>query len=291
MTAFHIRENGEPGPCVAQPGNCRYGSAEEHYSTPEDARHAFEQKVKGSEISTLKRPRKVKPKRPEDMTTEERFGVDENTQTTIRLNGLNLDLYKVTEALGVKELQAYGYAGSQLYGLNTEESDIDLAVISEGKGKDKQKIIGEMDFRVYPIDKMMNRLWVTSVPETDLLFSRSLTHLTKTHEELLEGFRLNSLKYYDNSISVAINHMPRVTPDLKNIRREYKALKASARSILLANKMLSQREDFNPVFTDQEKEHYWDLMERYTDRAAKGEDWESLFNGIHSEAKALHKSI
>lgn len=291
MTAFHIRENGEPGPCVAKPGNCRFGSEDEHYSSSEDARRAFEEKVNSPQVSTFKKSPKKKIIRPEDMTVEERFAVDARTERTIVLNELTLDLGKITDALGVKELQAYGYAGSQLYGLNTEASDVDLAVISEGKGRDKQKIIGEMDFRVYPIDKMMNRLWETSIPETDLLFSKTLNHLTKSHEELLNGFRLNSLKYYDNSVSTAINHMKRISPQIKEVRREYKSLKASTRSILLAHKMLTQREDFNPVFTEDEKSHYWSLMESNTDRFAKGDDWESVFEGIHKEAKQFHKSV
>lgn len=288
MTAFHIRDDGEPGKCVAQSGNCRYGSESEHYATPDAARQAFEKKVAGSQFATLtKEPSESSKANAE---TLKRFGVDSNTERTIVLNGLTLDLMKVTQELKVKELQAYGYAGSQLYGLNTGASDIDLAVIAEGKGKDKQKIIGEMDFRVYPIDKMMNRLWSTSVPETDLLFSRTLTHLTKTHEELLEGFRLNSLKYYDNSVSIAVTHMPRITDSIRDERREYKALKASTRSILLAHKMLKQREDFNPIFNQDEKDHYWNLMESMTDRMAKGEHWESVFDKIHDEAKTLHKT-
>lgn len=46
MAKYHLRDNGEPGKCVAQPGNCEYGSKDDpefnHYDSPETARSAFE---------------------------------------------------------------------------------------------------------------------------------------------------------------------------------------------------------------------------------------------------------
>lgn len=287
MTTFHIRDNGDPGRCVAQPGNCRFGSSDEHYTSIDEARNAFEEKAKSLQVPSSQ---KSKKRNRNELSFDERFGPDDRTKDVLELNGLKLDVEKLKDEFGIKELQAYGFAGSQLYGLNTESSDTDLAVISEGKGRDQQKIVGDMDFRIYPIDKMMNRLWKSSVPETDLLFSRTLNHLTHTHEDLLKNFRLNSLKYYDNSVGLAMTHLPRITADIKTERRQYKALKASARSILLAHKMLKQREDFNPVFTDLEKQHYWDLMDRMTERFTKGDDWNDIYLNIHAEGKSLHKS-
>ena len=40
MASFHIREDGEPGLCRAEKGNCPLGG--EHFSTPDAAREAYE---------------------------------------------------------------------------------------------------------------------------------------------------------------------------------------------------------------------------------------------------------
>lgn len=42
MTKFHIKENGNPGPCKAQEGNCPFGQDAPHFSTAEDARTHYE---------------------------------------------------------------------------------------------------------------------------------------------------------------------------------------------------------------------------------------------------------
>ena len=42
MAKFHINEAGNPGICSAQEGGCPFGGELEHYSTAEDARHAYE---------------------------------------------------------------------------------------------------------------------------------------------------------------------------------------------------------------------------------------------------------
>ena len=43
MTKFHINDEGEPGACVAKPGNCHFKRSEtEHYNTKEAARTAYE---------------------------------------------------------------------------------------------------------------------------------------------------------------------------------------------------------------------------------------------------------
>lgn len=53
MAKFHIRDNGEPGRCVAEPGHCKYGAEEEHHGSPSDAREAYEQRQGGSSVATL----------------------------------------------------------------------------------------------------------------------------------------------------------------------------------------------------------------------------------------------
>lgn len=42
MAKFHLNGNGDPGLCKASQGNCPFGGDEEHYTSPEAARSAFE---------------------------------------------------------------------------------------------------------------------------------------------------------------------------------------------------------------------------------------------------------
>ena len=42
MAKYHINTEGEAGPCHASSGRCPFGGELEHYSTPEDARRAYE---------------------------------------------------------------------------------------------------------------------------------------------------------------------------------------------------------------------------------------------------------
>lgn len=53
MTKYHNNDNGDPGPCNAQNGNCPFGDSEtDHYDSPEEARKAFEEKQSSGLIST-----------------------------------------------------------------------------------------------------------------------------------------------------------------------------------------------------------------------------------------------
>lgn len=42
MAKFHIKANGEPGKCVAKPGNCKFAEDDDHHYTADAARKAFE---------------------------------------------------------------------------------------------------------------------------------------------------------------------------------------------------------------------------------------------------------
>jgi hypothetical protein len=57
MAKFHIRDNGEPGRCVAKSGNCKFGGDEEHHSTKEAAREAFEKKSSEAQNVTFTKKR------------------------------------------------------------------------------------------------------------------------------------------------------------------------------------------------------------------------------------------
>jgi hypothetical protein len=198
-----------------------------------------------------------------------------------------MDIQKLTEGLTIGETLAYGYAGSRLYGLNTDTSDIDISIIADKKGRDKQFIRGEIDLRIHPIDLLTKRLWTAELPETDLIFSRSLTFTNDRYETMLYSFRPNSYHYFSNSEAMAIKFMPKITPEIAENRREYKSLKASIRALMLAWKMLDQGDEFMPIFTERERDTYWRLMEDFQKRAQNGQDWETMMTAIHHEARKL----
>ncbi len=47
MARYHVNGKGEAGLCTAQTGNCPFGGELDHYSTPEDARRAYEKVMSG----------------------------------------------------------------------------------------------------------------------------------------------------------------------------------------------------------------------------------------------------
>lgn len=55
MGKFHIKANGEPGPCVAKPGNCRFADDDDHHYTKEAARIAYERANAKDTIETYNR--------------------------------------------------------------------------------------------------------------------------------------------------------------------------------------------------------------------------------------------
>lgn len=55
MGKFHIKANGEPGPCVAKPGNCRFADDDDHHYTKEAARIAYERANAQDTIETYSR--------------------------------------------------------------------------------------------------------------------------------------------------------------------------------------------------------------------------------------------
>lgn len=196
-----------------------------------------------------------------------------------------MSIEAIAKQLNIGEIHGYAYAGSQLYGLSTDKSDTDLALIVDGKGKDKQRMIGDMDFRVYPAVKMFERLKNCSVPEVDLIFSQTVNFTDDRYAPGLEGFRFQSWKYFDNSDALAIKHMPIINEKISEERRQYKSLKAATRSIFLGWKALEQGANFNPVFNERDRDLYWKMMEKNVKRAENGEHWEDLRGSIHLDSK------
>lgn len=56
MTKYHVNSQGEPGACSAEI-QCPFGGDQQHYSSPANARQAFELSMAGETIKTNKKPK------------------------------------------------------------------------------------------------------------------------------------------------------------------------------------------------------------------------------------------
>lgn len=198
-----------------------------------------------------------------------------------------INIHEITKNYTMGKIIAWTYSGSTLYNLATEQSDTDIAIITEGRGKDRQHINGEIDLRITPIEMFMKRLWDTSIPETDLLMSRAFDFTDSSYRHMLESFRPNAYQYFYNSEALAMKFLPKITPEIGNIRREYKMLKACTRSIMLAWKMLDQGENFDPRFDQREQNEYWSMIEYFQNRFQNGDDWKNILNDMHYRSKSF----
>lgn len=72
---YHINpETGNANKCFAKPGNCRFGSDENHYGSKDDARTAYESSMAGQEFAkkkALKKNPEAREKTQEDLENEE----------------------------------------------------------------------------------------------------------------------------------------------------------------------------------------------------------------------------
>lgn len=193
----------------------------------------------------------------------------------------------IRHSLNIAPVMGYGYVGSRLYGLVDSKSDTDLAIITSGKAKATQKVMDDMDYRIYSIDVFLNRLQNTRMSETDLLMSGTMTMLDPTYNAYLNAFRVNSLEYIrqcEQHIHVAFKI---VTPDIMTNHFQYKSLKSAVRCAILERKMEEQRGGFNPVFAEADKETYWNLVEEFSARIQNGEKGASLASRLHGKTRAI----
>ena len=62
MAGFHVNDKGEAGSCSASSGNCPFGGPEEHFTSAEAARKAYETKTEAKEEAVKKWTKKSAPK-------------------------------------------------------------------------------------------------------------------------------------------------------------------------------------------------------------------------------------
>lgn len=188
----------------------------------------------------------------------------------------------IAHPLNIAEVMAYGYVGSRLYGLVTEKSDTDLAIITVGKAKATHKVMDDMDYRIYSIESFIQRLNDTRLSETDLLMSGTMTMLNPAYSAYLNSFRVNSLKYIGQSEKQINAQLKRVSPQIMENPAQYKSLKAAVRCGILGWRMTEQRGGFNPIFNAGDKETYWGIMDSFTSRIQNGETARTLIPLLHS---------
>lgn len=178
----------------------------------------------------------------------------------------------IVHPLNMGDVLAYGYVGSRLYGLVDDQSDIDLAVIGLAGTPTTHVLRDNMDYRLYSLNSFLERLNDTRLSETDLLMSGTLVFENTGYEPYFKAFRVNANKYMAGCEKIVGAAFKVVSPNLTENYREYKLLKNAIRSGILGNRMDKYRNHFNPVFTESQKEIYWNLVEEYTERFRRGEN-------------------
>lgn len=149
MGKFHIKANGEPGPCVAKPGNCRFADDDDHHYTKEAARKAYERANAQDTIESYNR----KHVPDSDLTPE---GVEKRARVT---QALTSDLnYTGKTPKWLSQLQKDSKA---VYGAGNEPKIIDvidspagpLAVVwaNQTLRKNDASIINERGFNIREI--------------------------------------------------------------------------------------------------------------------------------------------
>lgn len=202
------------------------------------------------------------------------------------------NIKELTKDLNILPIIAWAEAGSNLYNLATPTSDIDLFIITEGKlRKGKQTFKGEIDLRITPFEAYLGQIQREAISEIDLLMSKTLKYSENTpYKNLLENFRLNPYWYYNNSEALALKFLPKITPRIKENRSEYKSLKSSLRAIILGHRMIEERLEFKPQFSDSQAEIFWLKLEEFTNRFENEENWENIFKDIHKLAITMSRA-
>jgi hypothetical protein len=72
MAKFHIREDGNPGPCTAADGNCPFGKSAPHYETEQQAHQAYEQtqQAEATYLASVRKQERIAWERVSDATYE-----------------------------------------------------------------------------------------------------------------------------------------------------------------------------------------------------------------------------
>jgi len=252
---YHVTKNGEVKPCQATTRACKYSFI--HEDTPEKARETYEKVMQTMAIESI----------------------------TKKENLPEIFAKAIREHPSVRDVQSYGYSGSHMYGLSLPTSDIDLSIIIEGKSNDKQYINDEYDLRVYPVFHYVRRLFDTSLPEIDLLYSHTLQYSDTKYQDFLQNFRYSPYEYHDKAISFTLSTLRRMKDKELTNKRELKSIKSCYRTLILGNRAIDQGLDFDVRFSPEERDLFFNSLKEINFQVIKKDlRDEELFNFLNDRA-------
>jgi len=103
MAKFHIDKNGNPGACKALFGRCPYGSKDEHYETPQDARVAYEASMKDDLEDSLFHERERYSRFPVKKYVNDKEIEKDRAKTLLKDETLTSLIQKVEDKVALKE--------------------------------------------------------------------------------------------------------------------------------------------------------------------------------------------
>lgn len=144
MTKFHIRANGDPGPCSAAPGNCPLKRGEdEHYPTPQEARAAYEAQKNSFEKVVHVAHEILLPKVASDFVNE-------------------------LSASGLKPMLVGGIVRDSLAGEDVDFKDLDIEIHGSRSVDELASTIRRLGFRPDAVGKAFGVLKIALKDGTDV---------------------------------------------------------------------------------------------------------------------------
>lgn len=249
---FHMTPDG-PKPCVASKKLCRF---DEHYDNQIEAEQAYEKSFGGS-VSL----RKYAPPKPDFVEPT----LDEVLKILQRVKRFSPD-----------SVVGYSLAGSNVYGLQTPDSDRDLFAFTDNKFRhDFHKVYSDgNDIRVASLDSFIGRVIQGQPVEVDLIHSPYMHLVKKQFEPFLRSIHIDMTSYIDKNEGLANRFI------LKNIPKEHPSEKKTAKTLKTAFRcyvmsLRAQNEGrIRVLFSDDERERFYQFNTELK---------RSLLNGMESE--------
>lgn len=247
MAKFHITENG-PAACSATVRECPYGaSGGEHFESRSEAESSFAESLGGTAPVALRKSKKFAPERLDGppVTAERIYEI------------LNSDR-KFPRNIG-KPLM-FGLIGSNMYGLDTPDSDQDIWVLAEGKGTGYSETPSDsFDFRIDTVLDFYDSAQECTPETIDMLRSREHQTIDSKFAPLLENFRFSEYTYIRKMRNHAFNDFRNATNKNITEKRQAKALKVAIRSVMMTEKVTRDGQFYDPKFSEDEREAFYKI--------------------------------
>lgn len=186
------------------------------------------------------------------------------------------------------ELLSVGLTGSRLYGLHHEHSDYDFIIVVDGKGKNVQRFIGELDFREYPHDDF-RALYAGGMSEVVEVFHGGGVSFKGTkYEHLWDATRLDTLKYMSATSSTSYDSLRIASAKIEDDSTP-KTLRVSARSAIMYAKCEHQRLGFDSRLNEAEQTFVWDNVDILHNALRSGREVDSIHAELFDRAAQLYR--